>query len=209
MGDTDREMIHFQGVGMGRIYCLMGKSSSGKDTIYKELLEEKELNLHRIVPYTTRPIREGEKNGEEYFFTDEEGIRKLEKENRIIEMRCYDTCFGPWKYLTVNDEQIDLSKNDYLVIGTPDSYLSMRDFFGKEIVVPLLIELDDGVRLQRALDREKMQQEPKYEEMCRRFLADAKDFSEEKLAACECEERFRNDELKECIASLVNYIGKK
>ena len=143
---------------MGRIFCLMGKSSTGKDTIYKELLAKEQLNLHRIVPYTTRPIREGEKNGEEYFFTDEEGIRRLEDENRIIEMRCYDTCFGPWKYLTVNDEQIDLSQNDYLLIGTPEAYLSMREFFGKEVVVPLLIEIDDGVRLQRALDREKQQQ---------------------------------------------------
>ena len=88
---------------MGRIFCLMGKSSTGKDTIYKELLAKEQLNLHRIVPYTTRPIREGEQNGEEYFFTDEEGIRRLEDENRIIEMRCYDTCFGPWKYLTVNE----------------------------------------------------------------------------------------------------------
>lgn len=193
---------------MGRIYCLMGKSSTGKDTIYKELLAEKKLNLHKIVPYTTRPIREGEKNGEEYFFTDEEGIRRLEEEKRIIEMRCYDTCFGPWKYLTVNDEQINLSENDYLLIGTPDAYLSMRDFFGKEIVVPLLIELDDGVRLQRALDREKQQQEPKYDEMCRRFLADAKDFSKEKLAQCELPVRFQNDELKKCIASIVDYIEK-
>jgi len=193
---------------MGRIFCLMGKSSTGKDTIYKELLEEKKLNLHKIVPYTTRPIREGEKNGEEYFFTDEEGISKLEEENRIIELRCYDTCFGPWKYLTVNDEQIDLSKNDYLLIGTPESYLSMRNFFGKEIVIPLLIELDDGVRLQRALDRERQQSEPKYDEMCRRFLADAKDFAEETLAACEISIRFQNDDLKECIASIVKYIEK-
>ncbi len=193
---------------MGRIFCLMGKSSTGKDTIYKELLAEKKLNLHKIVPYTTRPIREGEKNGEEYFFTDEEGIRKLEEEKRIIEMRCYDTCFGPWKYLTVNDEQINLSENDYLLIGTPDAYLSMRDFFGKEIVVPLLIELDDGVRLQRALDREKQQQEPKYDEMCRRFLADAKDFSEEKLTQCELSVRFQNDELKKCIDSIAEYIEK-
>lgn len=193
---------------MGRIFCLMGKSSTGKDTIYKELLAEKKLNLHKIVPYTTRPIREGEKNGEEYFFTDEEGIRRLEEEKRVIEMRCYDTCFGPWKYLTVNDEQIILSENDYLLIGTPDAYLSMRDFFGKEIVVPLLIELDDGVRLQRALDREKQQQEPKYDEMCRRFLTDAKDFSEEKLAQCELSVRFQNEELKKCIASIVDYIEK-
>lgn len=193
---------------MGRIFCLMGKSSTGKDTIYKELLEEEKLNLHRIVPYTTRPIREGEKNGEEYFFTDEEGIRRLGEENRIIEMRCYDTCFGPWRYLTVDDGQINLEKNNYLLIGTPDSYLSMRDFFGKEIVIPILIELDDGIRLQRALDREKQQQEPKYDEMCRRFLADAKDFSEEKLAECELSVRFQNNELKECIASIAGYIEK-
>ena len=194
---------------MGRIFCLMGKSSTGKDTIYKELLAKEKLNLHRIVPYTTRPIREGEKNGEEYFFTDEEGIRRLEDENRIIEMRCYDTCFGPWKYLTVNDEQIDLEKNDYLLIGTPEAYLSMRAFFGKEVVIPLLIELDDGVRLQRALDREKQQQEPKYDEMCRRFLADAKDFSEETLARCEIPVRFENENLKECIDVVVEYIEKR
>ena len=193
---------------MGRIFCLMGKSSTGKDTIYKELLAKEKLNLHRIVPYTTRPIREGEQNGEEYFFTDEEGIRRLEDENRIIEMRCYDTCFGPWKYLTVNDEQIDLAKNDYLLIGTPEAYLSMRAYFGKEAVIPLLIEIDDGVRLQRALDREKQQQEPKYDEMCRRFLADAKDFSEETLAVCEIPVRFQNENLTECIDSLVEYIGK-
>ena len=193
---------------MGKIVYLMGKSSTGKDTIYKELLAKEKLNLRRIVPYTTRPIREGEKNGEEYFFTDEEGIRRLEAENRIIEMRCYDTCFGPWKYLTVNDEQIDLSQNDYLLIGTPEAYLSMRTFFGKEVVVPLLIEIDDGIRLQRALDREKQQQEPKYDEMCRRFLADAKDFSEETLAECEIAVRFVNENLTECIDSLVEYIGK-
>ena len=193
---------------MGRIFCLMGKSSTGKDTIYKELLAKEQLNLRRIVPYTTRPIREGEKNGEEYFFTDEEGIRRLEEQNRIIEMRCYDTCFGPWKYLTVNDEQIDLSQNDYLLIGTPEAYLSMRAYFGKDAVVPLLIEIDDGVRLQRALDREKQQQEPKYEEMCRRFLADAKDFTEETLAVCEIPVRFQNENLSECIGFLVEYIGK-
>lgn len=193
---------------MGRIFCLMGKSSTGKDTIYKELLEREHLNLHRIVPYTTRPIREGERNGEEYFFTDEEEIRKLEEENRIIEMRCYDTCFGPWKYLTVNDEQIDLLQNDYLLIGTPEAYLSMRAYFGKEAVVPLLIEIDDGVRLQRALDREKQQQEPKYDEMCRRFLADAKDFSEETLAQCEIPVRFENENLTECIDALTEYIEK-
>ena len=59
---------------MGKIYYVMGKSSSGKDTIYKELLK-RHPKLRTIVPYTTRPIREGERDGAEYFFVDEERLR--------------------------------------------------------------------------------------------------------------------------------------
>ena len=42
---------------MGKIVCLMGRSSSGKDTIYKKLLQQDEVIVENIVPYTTRPIR--------------------------------------------------------------------------------------------------------------------------------------------------------
>ena len=56
---------------MGKIFYIMGKSASGKDTIYKELIE-KMPKFHSIVPYTTRPMREGEKDGVEYFFVDQE-----------------------------------------------------------------------------------------------------------------------------------------
>ena len=42
---------------MGKIVYLMGKSSSGKDTIFKELMKEGTMDLRTIVPYTTRPIR--------------------------------------------------------------------------------------------------------------------------------------------------------
>ena len=66
------------------------------------------------------------------------------------------------------------------MIGTLEAYLQIRDYFGKEKVVPIYIEVEDGERLSRALGREKLQKEPKYEEMCRRFLADAADFSEER-----------------------------
>ena len=52
---------------MGKIYYIIGKSSSGKDTIFKELLA-RIPQLKRVVPYTTRPVREGEENGVEYFF---------------------------------------------------------------------------------------------------------------------------------------------
>ena len=75
------------------------------------------------------------------------------------------------------------------------------------MVVPIYIEVEDGVRLQRALDRERMQAEPKYEELCRRFLADAKDFSEENLKKAEIERRFVNDELEETERQIKEFIN--
>jgi len=194
---------------MGKIYCVMGKSSTGKDSIYKRLLEREELGLHKIIPYTTRPIREGEQQGVEYHFTDVSTLEQLRDENRIIECRSYNTVHGIWYYYMVKDAQIDLQKNDYLIIGTVESYVMVRDYFGEKQVVPVYIEIDDGERLTRALNREKAQSEPKYEEMCRRFLADCEDFSEEKLEKAGIQIRFKNDDLENCIMQIIEYIIDK
>ena len=190
---------------MGKIYFIMGKSSTGKDTIYKKLLAG-DLPLKRLVTYTTRPMREHEKDGEEYHFTDEEGLARLQAEGRIVELRSYDTCYGVWKYFTVDDDSIDLSRDNYLIIGTIESYLKAREYWGKENLVPLLIVLDDGIRLTRALNRERKQEHPRYEEMCRRFLADAKDFSDEAIAAAGIEKSFLNDDLKRVLKEITEYI---
>ena len=115
---------------MGKIYCVMGKSASGKDSIYQELLDCKSFSLKKIVPYTTRPIREGEVDGENYFFCNEDKVKELEKAGKIIELRAYDTIYGVWKYFTVDDGQIDLEDNNYLLIGTLETYTKIRDFFG-------------------------------------------------------------------------------
>lgn len=191
---------------MGKIFYLMGKSSSGKDTIYKQLLENKELCLHTIVPYTTRPIRAGETNGVEYHFVDEDELKKIEASGRLIELRAYSTFHGVWKYFTVADNQIDLQSNDYLIIGTLESYNRMREYYGSEEVVPIMIDLDDGIRLQRALDREKAQEKPRYQEMCRRFLADAADFSEEKIKEASISRYFYNDNLEKCLSEIIQYM---
>lgn len=194
---------------MGKIVYLMGKSSTGKDTIYKHLLNSDRVDLHTIVPYTTRPIRAGESNGVEYFFTDEEGFLKLKEEGKLIEDRAYNTCLGLWRYFTVNDEQIDLEHRNYVMIGTLESYNKTKEFFGEERMVPVMIELDDGIRLQRALDREKTQDTPKYNELCRRFLADAEDFSEEKIEAAGISKRFVNNDLQQCVEEIMVYLEEK
>ncbi len=179
---------------MGSIYCIMGKSSSGKDTIFKLLLGRDDLQLKRIVSYTTRPIRSNEKPGEEYNYVSLEEKDALVASGKVIELRKYDTVHGPWFYFTVDDGKIDLEKDDYLVIGTVESFVKIRDYYGSDKVMPIYIEVDDGLRLSRALDRERQQAQPKYEEMCRRFLADQQDFSEENLKAAKITTLFNNDE---------------
>ena len=190
---------------MGKIYCVMGKSSSGKDTVYKKLKEQfKEFRL--IVPYTTRPIREGEKDGVEYYFVDPEQFRAMKEDGKVIESRSYNTKCGIWTYFTADDGQIDLSAADYLLIGTLVSYQALREYFGEEAIVPVYLEVEDGLRLARALERERRQEKPKYAEMCRRFLADEEDFSEENLIKSGITERFGNEDFTECLNKIQRYI---
>ena len=191
---------------MGRLICLMGKSSTGKDTIYKKLLERKDLALRKVVPYTTRPIRVGEQEGREYHFTDEKGFMALKESGKVVEDRAYETCHGLWRYFTVDDGAISLEESDYLVIGTLEAYRKLREYFGEAKVLPVLVELDDGERLSRALQRERKQEYPKYEEMCRRFLADSEDFSRQKIADAGIVRVFYNDDLARCIGEIVEYI---
>lgn len=190
---------------MGKIFYIMGKSASGKDTIYKELIE-KMPKFHSIVPYTTRPMREGEKDGVEYFFVDQERFDEMMDEEKIIEFRSYNTKCGIWTYFTADDGQVNLDASDYLGIGTLESYVKMREYYGEEALCPIYIEVEDGERLARALNRERSQKTPRYEEMCRRFLADQEDFSEEKIAAAGIKKRFQNIDLEKCVEEIAQYI---
>ena len=193
-------------INMGKIFCVMGKSASGKDTIYNKILQNDSLGLSRIIPYTTRPKRDGETDGADYNFCTEEDVKELTKQGRVIELREYNTVYGVWKYFTVNDEKIDLENKSYLTVGTLESYVKIRDYFGSGRVLPIYIEVEDGDRLIRAINREKQQQVPKYEEMCRRFLADAADFSEEKLQEAGITRRFINNEMDAVLQEISEYI---
>lgn len=188
---------------MSRIYYVMGKSASGKDTVFKELLKRCP-DLKRLVPWTTRPMRTGETEGLEYHFTTPEGIRAFEEAGKLAEKRVYDTVFGPWTYATVDDGSISRDGKDrYLGIGTLESYVKLRAHFGEELLFPLYIEVDDGERLRRAIAREEAQASPHFDEMCRRYLADLEDFSEEKLAEAGITRRYRNDVLERCLADIM------
>ena len=192
---------------MARLFYMIGKSSTGKDTIYREVISRSDLNLNPLVMYTTRPIRKGETDGKEYHFVDENVLKELEKEGRVIEKRAYHTIHGIWTYFTVDDEHADLNRKDYLAIGTLESYAQIRNYYGEKLVVPVYIQVEDGLRLERALKREKQQPVPKYEELCRRFLADQADYAEEKLAKAGIDRRFSNDkDIMSCVEEVAAFI---
>jgi guanylate kinase len=192
---------------MSKIFYLMGKSASGKDTIYKKIKEQMP-ELKTIVIYTTRPIREGEMEGVEYHFVNDDKLQEFRKAGKVIELREYNTVHGVWKYFTADDGQFDAEDN-YIAIGTLESYKGMREHLGEERLVPIYIEVDDGVRLERALHRERKQAEPKYEEMCRRFLADAADFSVKKLNEAGITRKFFNTDVEKCVDEILLGIQEK
>ena len=193
---------------MGKIFYILGKSSTGKDTIYKNILEDKELNLRDIILYTTRPIRDGETDGKSYHFVSEKEYEDIKKSGLIIEERSYNTMHGVWRYFTVKDSSIDLSNNNYVIIGVLKSFIDTRDYFGSDKVVPIYIEVEDGLRLQRALNREKKPENRRFKEMCRRYLADSEDFSEDKIKDAGIDKRFENVDLSSCINEVKEYIRK-
>ena len=193
---------------MGRIYYLLGKSATGKDTLYKEILKRRP-KLRTVTMYTTRPIREGETDGVEYFFTGREELERQLASGKVIESRTYQTIAGPWTYYTVDDGQFNVADDEScLMIGTLESYDKMCAYFEAGKMVPVYIEVPDGIRLLRAVKREENQKRPNYREVCRRYLADEKDFSEENLERLGITKRYQNTDMEMCVEEILRDLDK-
>ena len=180
----------------------MGKSASGKDTVYREL--QKRFPFPPLILYTTRPMRQNEQDGREYFFIDRERLGAMRKAGEILEERSYNTVHGIWTYCTARN--FDLSQHSLFGVGTLESYAPIRAKLGDQQIVPIYIEVDDRTRLLRAIDRTSCEPAPDYKEVCRRFLADETDFSEEHLASAGIVRRFQNDSLERCLSEITDFI---
>ncbi len=187
------------------IFCIIGKSATGKDSIYRKIISN-DKSLKPITTYTTRPKRDGERDSIEYAFVNEKEL--LDKKNKIIEKRVYHTVFGDWYYATIDDGNIKDDFN-YIVIGTLESYKSFINYFGKNKVIPIYIEVEENLRYERAKKRESEQKIPKYDEMERRIKADNIDFSEENIKQLGIDVRFKNDDIDKCVDRIHKYIESK
>ena len=196
------------------IYYLMGKSASGKDSIFHILLEK--TGWKQLIPYTTRPMREGEVEGQEYHFISEEEFQDYIASGKMAEYRVYDTVFGKWYYGTVLAEENATKKDvgtasrtgeNRLAIGTLESYLQLKTKLGRESIFPINIEVPTELRLKRALLREEGRGKLTEEEIQRRFKADDEDFSEEKLKEAEIGKRYQNITLLDCVEEILRDLS--
>lgn len=196
------------------IYYLMGKSASGKDSIFHILLEK--TGWKQLIPYTTRPMREGEVEGQEYHFISEEEFQDYIASGKMAEYRVYDTVFGKWYYGTVLAEESATKKDvgtasrtgeNRLAIGTLESYLQLKTKLGRESIFPIYIEVPPELRLKRALLREEGKGKLTEEEIQRRFKADDEDFSEEKLKEAEIGKRYQNITLLDCVEEILRDLS--
>ena len=159
---------------MGKLFILVGKSAAGKDYLMNKILLDCP-HIKRLMSYTTRPKRKGEKDGREYFFVTDSFFEEKKKEGKVIEERVDERKDGTWRYGTI-DEGINFLGRSYIGIKDPEGARKLQEYYGKENVVVIMITADDGLRLMRAVTREFGQPTPNYAELCRRFLKDEEDF---------------------------------
>ena len=192
-----------------KLFLLMGKSATGKDTICEALLRRFEGRLRKIVPYTTRPLRAGETDGVEYHFVTVEEMQRMQQEGRVLECRTYHVVVGDWHYFTADDGQIDESGVHTIMIATPEVYFGLKKTKYADAIVPIYLESEDEERLLRSIWRERKQSKPNYAEVCRRYLADERDFAPEIIDQMNVRLRFLNWQFTSCMRLVGEAVARE
>lgn len=148
---------------------LLGKSASGKDTVVNNLIHNY-YGYEKIITWTTRPMRPGEKQDLTYHFTDDEDFEEKIEEGFFAEWKKYNSVFGTWYYGTAVQ---DITNNliNKIIILTPSGYEDIKEYINNEEI--LSVYLDSSLRT--LYKRLKFRGDnPK--EIKRRLLHDIKDF---------------------------------
>lgn len=157
-----------------KIVILCGKSGSGKSLVSNKLTKN---GFRNIVTSTTRPPREGEKDGVDYCFLSDMEFKTRIADGEMVEYHKYNTEFGTWYYGSSSSD-IDLTKHDYVIVLTLEGAKAYINYFGAENCIVFYIDAPKSVRERRAKQRGSFNQS----EWDRRVKADNIDFSQDKVA---------------------------
>ena len=168
---------------MKYLFVITGKSGAGKDSVLNCLAEDKELQLNRVIPFTTRDTREGEIDGRDYRFLTDEQFETLRDAGKVLESRSHNHTSGVVYYGTMEDW--DMISQNSIMVNTLEGYKSIAKYYkytNSVTVVPIYIRVSNYERLVRSLSRESNNRSDKaVYEFCRRLVSDEEDYSEEKI----------------------------
>lgn len=158
-----------------KIICICGRSGSGKDTVIKRIFETRNGDVERLVYYTTRDMRNGEVNGQHYWFVSDDDYIRMETEGKIIERREYQKVTGLVRYFT-SVEGLD-DKGIYIASASLGQVSNYIDYFGENSVYVVSLEVPDETLLLRGIERSKDDGES-LREVCRRFISDSDEWAD-------------------------------
>lgn len=177
---------------MKKIFCLVGKTGSGKSTFLDQILnnvvdlqhkrQDSDKNfLTKLIYCTTRSPRVCEKDGIDYYFKSEDDFKQTDPEN-IVESRMYNMITGPVYYYTTKNclsghnnficaasiEQVAnyIDKSNYNDLGNTDI-----------LTYIIYIHCDLKIRLERVLNN-RCKTDNDILELCRRVVQEKKDYEE-------------------------------
>lgn len=189
---------------MGKLFVLVGKSASGKDTIYSAVREDMPEVLN-VVSTTTRPMRPNETEGVEYYFISTEDFLLMESRGEFIETRKYNTIQDGqptvW-YYGISKQAIDLEKGNHIVIVDLNGLEELKKVFGKNVVT-VYVYVEDKEREERAKKRGGFEQA----EWDRRLEDDNVQFNKERIDR-DVDYIVHNINLQQSINEVKNIIDK-
>ena len=179
-----------------KIFCLMGFSSSGKDTILKQVLKDID-DVKPIISTTTRPMRKGETEGVEYYFIDDTEF--FRRGTDFVEQRIYHT-----KVKENGIERMELEKDDYLIVIVDSvGYKELKNYVGNNKIVPIFISAPQEELRARALARGDLEAE-----VDRRLKDDYERFMDFRVRTVYHEVKNGEGRLEEAIKEVEGIITK-
>ena len=153
---------------MYKIVALIGEAGSGKDSLLHKIIE-KDPNLHEIISCTTRPKRDGEVEGVNYFYlTKDEFLDEVQK-GKMFEATFFNEWFYGTGYKSLDENKVNVG------VFNPTGIKQLIQFQSNDINIKVFyVNASAKTRLLRQLNREK---NPNVAEIIRRYHADEKDFT--------------------------------
>lgn len=192
-----------------KIFCVLGYSGVGKDTIVKKASEQLGDKVKVLVSHTTRPMRKGEQEGKTYYYIDNKEFLKMKEYYSFIESRTYNTKVEKdgeivddvWMYGLSVDEVNSCEYGIFIVDSI--GFKALKKHYGNDVVIPIYISAKENILKERLLARGDLE-----DEVNRRLIDDKARFLDFRVKTVYKEIKNEGN-IDEAVKELVNYIKKE